>query len=293
MAPAIAPDGTIYTVSRAHHNGRYAYLVAVNPDLTPRWAASLRGRLRDGCGVLVPIGTSLNPPTPNACREGTPPSGVDPATNDAPAGLVSDLSSSSPTVLPDGSVLYGTYTRYNHSRGHLFKFSAEGRFLRSYDFGWDTTPAVYRHGGTYSIVIKDNNYENGAYCDGGSVCAPAEGGPYFITQLDADLVPEWKLQNTETQSCTRAGGGLNCVPDHPNGFEWCINAPAIDANGVVYANAEDGYLYAIAQGEGVMTTPRQRLFLNLALGAAYTPLALGPDGRIYTENDGQLFAVGN
>ena len=33
--------------------------------------------------------------------------------------------------------------------------------------------------------------------------------------------------------------------------------------------------------------------MNLALGAAYTPLALGPDGRIYTENDGQLFAVGN
>jgi len=34
------------------------------------------------------------------------------------------------------------------------------------------------------------------------------------------------------------------------------------------------------------------IFLNQALGVAYTPLSLGPDGRIYTENDGILFAVG-
>ena len=35
-----------------------------------------------------------------------------------------------------------------------------------------------------------------------------------------------------------------------------------------------------------------RIFLNQALGAAYTPLSLGPDGKIYTENDGILFTVG-
>ena len=39
VAPAIASNGTIYTISRAHFNGRYAYLVAVNPDLTPKWIA--------------------------------------------------------------------------------------------------------------------------------------------------------------------------------------------------------------------------------------------------------------
>jgi hypothetical protein len=36
-----------------------------------------------------------------------------------------------------------------------------------------------------------------------------------------------------------------------------------------------------------------KIFLNQAIGAAYTPLSLGLDGRIYTENDGILFAVGN
>ncbi len=153
VAPAIAPDGTIYTISRAHFNSRYSYVVAANPDLTPKWAASLRDRLTDGCGMLVPIGTSLNPPTPNACRAGTPANGVDPQTNQAPAGRVVDLSSSSPAVLPDGSVLYGAYTRYNTARGHLFKFSSTGQFLAAYDFGWDTTPAVYSHGGTYRFWL--------------------------------------------------------------------------------------------------------------------------------------------
>ena len=33
VAPAIAPDGTIYTVSRAHFNSRWSYMVAINPDL--------------------------------------------------------------------------------------------------------------------------------------------------------------------------------------------------------------------------------------------------------------------
>jgi hypothetical protein len=35
------------------------------------------------------------------------------------------------------------------------------------------------------------------------------------------------------------------------------------------------------------------LFLNLAIGAAYTPLSIGLDGKIYTQNDGELFVVGD
>jgi outer membrane protein assembly factor BamB len=62
----------------------------------------------------------------------------------------------------------------------------------------------------------------------------------------------------------------------------------VDANGIVYANSEDGNLYAINQGG----TLNARIFLQLALGAAYTPLAIGPDGKIYTENKGNLIVVG-
>ena len=67
-----------------------------------------------------------------------------------------------------------------------------------------------------------------------------------------------------------------------------MNAPAIDANGVVYANREDGNLYAIGQG-GVLN---QSIFQQLAIGAAYTPASLDGLGRIYTQNDGHLFVVG-
>jgi hypothetical protein len=42
VAPAIAPDGTIYTVSRAHFNPRTTYLVAVNSDLSPKWPLPCR-----------------------------------------------------------------------------------------------------------------------------------------------------------------------------------------------------------------------------------------------------------
>jgi hypothetical protein len=271
VVPAIAPDGTIYTVSRAHRNSRYAYLIAVRPDLTPAWSVSLRGILNDGCGILVPIGAA------GGCRDGAH-FGVDPATNDRPAGRVVDLSTASPVVLPDGAVLYGAQTSYNYSRGHVFKFDASGSLLATYDFGWDITPAVFPHDGTYSIVTKDNHYSG-----------PDGTQRYDLSSLDAGLVPEWTLTNTNTESCARQpDGSIACVDDHPEGFEWCVNQPAVDANGVVYANSEDGFLYAIGPGGAV----RERIFLNLALGAAYTPVSLGRDGRIYAQNNGHLFVVG-
>jgi outer membrane protein assembly factor BamB len=271
VAPAVAADGTIYTVSRAHRNDRYGYLVAVNADLTPKWHASLRDRFNDGCGVLIASDGSEF-----GCRVGANV-GVDPATNRPGAGRVMEQASSSPTVAPDGSVLYGAYTSYNFGAGHLMKFSSAGDYVGSYPFGWDVTPTIYRHDGGYSILLKENHY------------APADPEEYRITQLDASLQVEWSFKATNTQSCTRQpDGSLQCVSDHPDGFEWCVNAAAVDANGTVYANSEDGGLYAIAQG-GTQVGHR---FLQLALGAAYTPLAIGDDGRIYTQNFGHLFVVG-
>jgi hypothetical protein len=280
VAPAVASDGTIYTVSRAHFDALVGYMVAVNPDLTPKWQSSLQRRLTDGCGVLVPIATDTV--TPNSCRPGTT-IGVDPTTNDLGSGFVVDQSSSSPTALPDGGVLYGTWTQFNAGRGHLFKFDAAGSFAGAYDFGWDSSPAVYPHDGTYSIVIKDNHYDSQLYCyNSDPICQTLPPGPYYITQLDANLNVEWQFQNTTIDS------------DHPNGYEWCINAPAVDSSGVVYVNSEDGNVYALPQGEsGIFTAPGQQHFLKLALEAAYTPLSIGPDGKIYTQNDGHLFVVGN
>jgi outer membrane protein assembly factor BamB len=272
VAPAVAPDGTIYTVSRAHFTTRWGFLVAVHPDLTPKWSSTLRNRFNDGCNVLLPPNG-----TPGGCRTGAK-TGVDPADNQPGSGGVNDNATSSPIVAPDGTIYYGSYTRYNYSQGHMMHFSASGEFLHSYPFGWDVTPALWEHDGTFSIVTKENRYVGvGSYCGN---CAPnrvagnEEG--YFITQLSPELVPQWRFRST------------NFTFERPEGYEWCVNAPAVDKRGVVYVNSEDGHLYAIDQGG----TLRESIFLAQVLGAAYTPLSIGADGKIYTQNAGVLFAVG-
>jgi hypothetical protein len=185
-------------------------------------------------------------------------------------------------------VLLGSQTRYNGSRGHLMRFSATGDFLGAYDFGWDITPAVVAHDNTFSVVIKDNHYGGGSYCNDASFCPPTEES-YGITRLSADLRPEWTFVHSNADVCTRQpDNSVTCVTERPRGSEWCINAPAVDANGVVYGLNEDGNLWAI----GPDGRERGRIFLERALGAAYTPVSMDARGRIYAQNYGRLFAVG-
>ena len=78
------------------------------------------------------------------------------------------------------------------------------------------------------------------------------------------------------------------MSDHPHSFEWCVNAPAIDAAGTVYVNSEDGWLYAIAQGGAI----RDKILQQQPASGAYTPVSLGPDGKVYSQSAGHLFVVG-
>jgi hypothetical protein len=269
VVPAIAADGTIYTVSRAHFTSRWGYLVAVNPNLTPKWSTSLRNRFADGCGVLL-----ARTNTTTGCKTASP-TGVDPADNQLGSGRVNDNSTSSPGVAPDGNILYGAYSSYNFAQGHLMSFKSDGTFAAGYAWGWDFTPAIWKHDNTYSLIMKENHYA---------------GDEYYIVQLSPSFNVEWKYKSTETKSCQRLPNGtLQCVDDHPGGFEWCVNAVVVDGNGTAYANSEDGFLYAISQGGKL----RSRVFLQLALGAAYTPLSIGRDGSIYTQNAGKLYIVGD
>src|SRR5262249_14994833 len=113
---------------------------------------------------------------------------------------------------------------------------------------------------------------------------------YFIASLNPDLSVQWRFKNTNTLSCSRnADGSLSFKSDHPFGFEWCVNAPGVDVHGNVVVNSEDGNLY-ILPPDG---TPVPNVFTNLAIGAAYTPLSIGPDGKIYSQNDGRIFVSGN
>jgi hypothetical protein len=280
-APAVAFDGTLYVASHSEYNEQYSYITSVNPGtLTGNWATSLRDRLHDGCGVDIPYASDA-PGDPNACRD-TAPAGIDPRTGLLPAAAVDDASSSSPVAMPGGGVLYGALTFYNAERGHLFELAADGGYVANYDFGWDTTPAVASNDAGDRIYMKDNHY--------GFAAGGADAGPYYLTELDASaLQPMWKFKSTDTSSCVRAAdGSVQCKSDHPNGFEWCINAPAIDRDGTMFANSEDGNLYAIG-ADGQL---RDQFFLDTALGASYTPVALDHLGRIYALNAGHMIVVG-
>jgi len=281
VAPAVAPDGTIYTISVAHFDLMVSYMIAVNPDLTLKWDSTMQNRLSDGCGTLLPIAGQGVDNEPNSCRYGTTP-GVDPTTNANGSADLEDESSATPTVLPDGSVLYGVTDNYDYGRGHLLHFDSSGNYVNAYTFGWDSTPGVYTHDNTFSIVIKDNHYPGAAYCTfNNPVCTPVAAGPYYVSQLDANLNVEWSFKSTTIDK------------NHPNGYEWCVNAPVIDSKGLVYVTSEDGHVYSLPQGhKGVFTKPHQKIFLKEALGAAYTPLSIGEDGKVYSQNDGHLFVVG-
>jgi hypothetical protein len=285
-APAVGADGTVFTVALSNNAPNAGVLLALNPDLTPKWNASLQEIFDDGCGELIPADAQADGQLPdggvdpNHCLSGAP-HGVDPYTGQMPSNQISDQSSSSPVVLPDGAVLYGGFTFYNNSRGHLVKFDATGKFVASYDDGWDQTPAVWSNASSYSIIVKDNHY---------SSWYSALVGPYDITQVDANLSKQWSATATNTYSCQRtASGDLSCNSDHPQSFEWCVNAPAVDSNGTVYANSEDGRAYAILQGGAVA----ESRFLVHSLGAAYTPVTVDGQGRTYTLNGGVLTVVGH
>ncbi len=272
LVPAISADGsTIYTVSRGHFWPRSAYLLAVNSsDLSLQWSSSLQLFLDDGCNVLLPPDGQ-----PDGCSI-FGATGIDPTQNTLGSAAFEDTATASPVVTPDGSVLLGVNTAYNYGRGHLLKFSSQGQFLASYDFGWDSTPAIFPNNGSYSVVLKDNHYDVGSYCSDPTWCPKEPRGPYYITQLDPNLNIEWQFEDpTVTKS-------------HPDGYEWCVNAAVVDTNGVVYGDNEDGNLYVISQGG----TASQKIFLEKSEDAGYTPVSMGADGMVYALNAGHLVAVG-
>jgi hypothetical protein len=47
------------------------------------------------------------------------------------------------------------------------------------------------------------------------------------------------------------------------------------------------------ESAGVSAGSKQKMFLKQAIGAAYTPLSIGADGKLYVQNAGHLLVVGN
>lgn len=255
--------------------------------------------LAEGICISIYLTTKFpqpKPQLPNCSKFARP--GIDPRTNKAGNGVNIDDDTATATVAPDGTLFIGTWAGYNWAQGHLFHVGNNGKILQAYNFGWDTTPAVFQHNGTYSVITKENHYTGvGDYCNVESVCPsdrtkayPNNPAAFFITQLSPELKAEWQYKNTNHKSCVRhSNGKVTCVSDHPDGFEWCVNAAGVDKNGTVYGNAEDAVVYAIKQG-GLKSSS---IFLNMAVPAAYTPVSIDNEGRIYVQDFGTMFLVGH
>jgi hypothetical protein len=204
-------------------------------------------------------------------------------------------STASPVVAPDRSVHYGVVDNYNFSQGHMFKFDAKGNFLGSYPFRWDDTPGVYeltkRIPSSPRIIAT-----GGAYCFyNNPVCAQAPPGPNYITPFDSKLKVEWQFKNTNTESCRRKPDGTrSCINNMrlaSNGASICrLSMPTAMSTRIASSATYTCFLRATREPS---PTPGGKPFLDLALGAAYTPLSIGPEGTIYTQNKGHFFAVGN
>jgi hypothetical protein len=205
---------------------------------------------------------------------------------------VSDDSTASPTVGPDGDVYFGvlesTFGTHN-DRGWLLHFSATlapGGVPGG--FGWDDTASIvaaamvpsYAGSSSYLLMTKYNNYAGIGSGDGANRVAVVD--PHASQTDPISGLPIMKEVLT-TLGPTFESGTSGPVR------EWCINTAAVDPlTRSVLVNSEDGILY-----RWDLTTNRltQKIRLTGGLGEAYTPTAIGADGAVYAINDAVLFSV--
>jgi hypothetical protein len=216
---------------------------------------------------------------------------VDPNEN-VPA-YVSDDSTASPTVGPDGDVFIGVLeaTGVSHNaRGWLLHFNAALTQTKTPgSFGWDDTASVvptsmvpsYTGTSPYLITTKYNNYGRAGSGDAMNRIAVLDPNASQIDSISGRPVMKEVLTIL----------GPTPDPSFPGGFvEWCINTAAVDPfTRSILVNSEDGYMYRWSL---VTNTLSERIRLTSGLGESYTPTAIGPDGRVYAINNGVLFSLG-
>jgi len=218
---------------------------------------------------------------------------LDPATG--ASAWVSDDSTASPTVGPDGDVFVGVLESNapgHHFRGWLLHFNAALTQTRTPgSFGWDDTASIvprtmvpsYTGSSSYLLLTKYNNYGGSAGGDGRNLVAVLDPGQ---SQDDAitPRVPVMKEILTKL--------GPTADPEFPPAGvkEWCINTAAVDPlTSSVLINSEDGVLY---RWHLPSDTFSERIALNSGRAQSYTPTAIGPDGRVYAINNAVLHSIG-
>jgi hypothetical protein len=214
--------------------------------------------------------------------------------NGADAG-VSDNSTASPTVGPDGEVYFGVLAArgvVTHSRGWLLQFDA---YLNESQppgaFGWDDTVSIvpssmvpsYQGPSDYLLMTKYNNYAGNSGGDGVNK----------IAILDPNVSMFDDIDQTDVMNEVLTAAGVTPDPNFPDDpgavREWCINNAAVDPfTNSILANSEDGSLY---RWDLTTNTFTESMALTDATGEAYTPTIIGVDGTVYAINNATLFAL--
>lgn len=222
-------------------------------------------------------------------------------TNSPLNAYVTDDSSASPTVGPDGDVYYGVLEGNfpsNNDRGWLLHFS--GDLLTSKlpgAFGWDDTASIvpasavpsYTGPSSYLLLTKYNNYAGIHTGDGVNRLALLDPNTFFTDPITGATAmnPVITVKGVTPDD--------EHIASFPNAVrEWCINSAAVDPiNHCAVVNSEDGKLYRWDFTKAT-DTPGQlspALYLAPPTGEAYTPTVIGPDGSVYAINNATLFSV--
>ena len=252
-APALSSDGSIIYVATGTFDFGFGYLVALDSR------------------TLQVI---------NRVRLTDPASGLD--------ATMTDETSASPTVGPDGDVYYGVLENpfpLHNNRGWLLHFNCDlSEEKTPGSFGWDDTASIVD---ASLLMTKYNNYANVSTGDGHN----------RIAILDPNAIesdPVIPTANVMQEVITTLGvtPDLENLQFFPGAVrEWCINTAAVDPfTKSVVVNSEDGKLY-----RWDLTTNRLAEVIRLSggIGEAYTPTLIGADGTVYAINDAVLNAIGN
>lgn len=262
-APALSQDGKILYVAVSSGDFGYGYLLALNSNTL---AVINRVLLID------------------------PSSGFD--------ATMTDESSASPTVGPDGDVYYGVLENpfpLHNDRGWLLHFNRDLSVQKiPGSFGWDDTPSIvdaslvasYHGTSTYLIMSKYNNYASINTGDGHNRVAILDPN---ASQNDPVISTTQVMQEVITQLGVTPDPNFPTFPGAVR--EWCINTAVVDPfTKAVIVNSEDGKLY---RWDLTRNTLSEVIKLSGGIGEAYTPTIIGADGTVYAINDAVLDAIGN
>lgn len=209
------------------------------------------------------------------------------------SAFVSDDSTASPTIGPDGDVYIGVLeatANAHNQRGWLLHFNADLSVSKTPgSFGWDDTASVvpasivpsYKGSSGYLLMVKYNNYARAGSGDSKNK----------VAILDPNTAQQDTISDQKVMTEVLTILGATPDPNWPGGvYEWCINTAAVDPfTRSIIVNSEDGYMY---RWDLASNTLSERVRLTSGLGESYTPTAIGADGAVYGINNAVLFAVG-